>query len=246
MDIESMKTTFESDGVVVVSEFLSGDAFDEVRINLDRYIRDVVPGLAPEHAYYEDRSCPETLKQLQHMSVDPFFEAYRQNRKWLDLAEALLGEPVEASEPEWFNKPPGTEHATPPHQDNYYFNLVPPNVLTIWMAVDPVDEENGCLRYVPGSHKQGVLVHERSNVLGFSQHISDHIVSADTEVMVTLSPGDAVVHHGNIIHRADANRTLDRHRGAFAMVMRGESCELDEEAFARYQATATKQVRDLG
>ena len=246
MDLEAARSQFDSDGFVVVREFLSGEAFTEVCENLDRYIRDVVPGLPAEHAFYEDRNRPETLKQMQHMGLDPFFESYRKNRTWLDLAEAILGEPVESSEPEWFNKPPGTEHATPPHQDNYYFNLVPPNVLTIWMAVDPVEEVNGCLRYVRGSHLNGVVPHERSNVLGFSQHIPNHAVSPDSEVMVTLAPGDAVVHHGNTIHRAEANRSSDRHRRAFAMVMRGVSCELDEEGFARYHATAAQQVKDLG
>lgn len=246
MDIDKLKTQFDANGFTVVRSFLSGDAFEEVCQNLDRYIRDVVPDLAPEHAYYEDRKHPETLKQMQHMGVDAYFQAYRENRAWQDLAEALLGEPVQSSEPEWFNKPPGTDHATPPHQDNYYFNLKPPNVLTIWVAIDPVDEENGCLRYVRGSHLQGVRVHERSNVLGFSQHIPDHAVSPASEVKVTLEPGDAVVHHGNTIHRAEANRSADRHRRAFAMVMQGESCELDEEAFERYQATAAQQVKDLG
>ena len=153
---------------------------------------------------------------------------------------------MEAGEPEWFNKPPGTDHYTPPHQDNYYFNLKPPNVVTIWLALDRVDEENGCLRYSRGSHHQGVLSHTRSAVLGFSQHIPDHHVPPDREVTITLEPGDAVVHHGNTIHRAEANRSHDRHRRAFAMVMKGESCQRDEEAYARYQATATQQLKELG
>jgi len=39
---------------------------------------------------------------------------------------------VQGDAPEWFNKPPATNHITPPHQDNYYFCLEPPNVVTIW------------------------------------------------------------------------------------------------------------------
>ena len=246
MDTDELRARFDRDGFVIVRDFLRGQAFEEVRENVERYVRDVVPTLGPGKAYYQEKDRPETLKQLQGMAVDPFFEAYRQNRRWIDLAEAILGEPVEAGEPEWFNKPPKTEHVTPPHQDNYYFNLNPPNVLTIWVAIDPVDEENGCLRYVRGSHKHGVLPHSRSSVLGFSQHLPDHEIVADEEEVVTLNPGDAAVHHGNTIHRADANRTDDRHRQAFAMVMRGESCELDEEAHARYLETAAKQIEDLG
>ena len=46
--------------------------------------------------------------------------------------------------------PPGVDHPTPPHQDNYYFNLKPLNVV-IWLALDDVDDENGCLRYSPAT-----------------------------------------------------------------------------------------------
>ena len=106
------------------------------------------------------------------MGRDSFFDAYRDHPRWRQVAEALLGEPVGAEEPEWFNKPPGTVHVTPPHQDNYYFCLTPPHVLTIWLALDDVDAENGCLRYVAGSHTRGFRPHNRSNVLGFSQGIS--------------------------------------------------------------------------
>ena len=43
---------------------------------LARYIREVVPTLPDKHAFYDDKSRPETLKQLQHMDVDPFFREY--------------------------------------------------------------------------------------------------------------------------------------------------------------------------
>src|SRR5438046_1088633 len=172
MPSESYKADFERDGFVIVRQFLSKAELDELSANLDRYIREVVPTLADKQAFYDDKSRPETLKQMQHMGGDPFFQNYTRHPKWVALAEALLGEPVTVQEPEWFNKPPGTNHATPPHQDNYYFNLKPPQVLTIWLALDPVDEENGCLRYVAGSYKKGVRPHGRSNVLGFSQGIT--------------------------------------------------------------------------
>ena len=55
------------------------------------------------------------------------------------------GEEVRVEDPQWFNKPPGTNNVTPPHQDNYYFCLAPSNVVTVWMALDDVDAENGCL-----------------------------------------------------------------------------------------------------
>ena len=181
------------------------------------------------------------------MSVDPFFDAYRKNARWTELATELIGEPSASQQPEWFNKPPTTNHPTPPHQDNFYFCLKPPNVATLWLALDPVDEENGCLRYVPGSHLRGIRDHNPTKVLGFSQGICDYGSEDDSrEVAVTLAPGDLVAHHGETIHRAEPNRSANRHRRAFAMVFRGESVQRDDDAYARYEASLKLQHNQLG
>jgi phytanoyl-CoA hydroxylase len=244
---EREKQAYDEQGFVIVRQFLTAADFADLKSNLDRYIRDVVPGLPDSDAFYQDRSRPETLKQMQHMGGDPYFRDYVRHPKWIALAEALLGEPARADEPEWFNKPPATRHVTPPHQDNYYFCLKPPHVLTIWLALDRVDAENGCLRYVAGSHLGGYRPHARSKILGFSQGITDY--GADDfmrEEAIILEPGDAVAHHGMLIHRADANLSPTRHRRSFAMVFRGESVERDAEAFARYQASAREQHQSMG
>jgi phytanoyl-CoA hydroxylase len=247
VDDSSIKLAYDRDGFVIVRQLLPNDRFTELTQQLDRYCREIVPGLPDGHAFYHDLKQPETLKQLHNMSVDPFFRAYREEPTWLALAEMLVGEPVTAMEPEWFNKPPMAEHITPPHQDNYYFCLTRPHVVTLWMALDAVDEVNGCLRYAKGSQVAGIRPHGRSNILGFSQGITDYCpADIDREMAVFLQPGDVVAHHGNTIHRADANRSATRHRRAFAMVYRGASCQRDEPAFARYQAALQQQHQQLG
>jgi len=238
---------FEREGFVVIRQLLPPAELAELSQNIDRYIRDVVPGLPDADAFYEDRARPDTLKQLQRMGQDEFFESYGRRDRWVNVAETLLGEPAIAEQPEWFNKPPGTNHVTPPHQDNYYFCLKPPSVLTIWLALDEVDAENGCLRYVAGSHQRGFRTHGRSKVLGFSQGVTDYTTDDFAqEVAIMLKPGDAVAHHGMTIHRADANTSLTRSRRSFAMVFKGESCQRDNAAYARYQASARAQHQEMG
>lgn len=247
MTFEAEKQQYDRDGFVVVRQLIGASEFGELRENLDRYIRDVVPTLPDGDAFYDDRSKPETLKQMQRMGHDAYFLEYATHGKWKALAEALVGESASCDQPEWFNKPPGTNHVTPPHQDNYYFCLKPPHVLTIWMAIDPVDAENGCLRYVTGSHLRGIRPHSRSKILGFSQGISDYTAEDFTrEVAVPLQPGDVVAHHGNTIHRADANLSRVRSRRSFAMVFRGVSCQRDDEAFERYRIQAQAQHQEMG
>ncbi len=247
MSQSSLKSDYDRDGFVIVREFLRGHDLDELRGELDRYIRDVVPALPDTAAFFQDKSRPETLKQLQHMGCDPYFRDYARHPRWTETAAEIIGETATSQDPEWFNKPPATEHVTPPHQDNYYFCLAPPHVATIWLALDPVDEENGCLRYGRGSHLRGIRPHGRSNILGFSQGITDYgPEDRERESLAILQPGDAVIHHGNTIHRAEANRSPVRHRRSFALVFRGESCRRDEAAFTRYKAALKSQHDELG
>lgn len=247
MAFELEKKAFDHHGFVIVRQLLSSTDFVQLQRNLDRYIEDVVPGLGDGDAFYQDRRRPETLQQLHRMDCDDFFRKTMQHPRWVALAEALVGESVVAKPPEWFNKPPSTNHVTPPHQDNYYFCLAPANVVTIWLALDQVDAENGCLRYVDGSHQRGFRPHGKSNILGFSQGIIDYTHDDFTrEIAIRLQPGDAVAHHGMTIHRADANLTATRHRRSFAMVFSGVSCIRDEAALERYRTAARAQHQMAG
>ena len=247
MNNETHKKNFDRDGYVVVPQFLPSDEWDELTGNIDRYIRQVVPTLSDESVYYQDRDRPETIRQLEHMKQDPYFNAYQRHPRWLALAQMLLDEPVEIENPKWFNKPPGAVHPTPPHQDNYYFCLEPPKVITMWIAMDKVDDENGCLRYVVGSHREGIRKHGASDILGFSQGINDYGPD-DTakEAIIRLERGDMACHHGQLIHRADPNRSSSRHRRSFAMVLVGDSAQQDEQRFARYIAARDSQHTDQG
>lgn len=247
MDSAQLRADFERDGFAVIRNFLPSDEFQRLAGNVERYIRDIVPTLGDRDAFYEDRAQPQTLKQLARMEQDAFFAAYVRHPLWLATAAELLGEDVQAHGTEWFNKPPATHHVTPPHQDNFYFCLKPPQVLTMWLALDVIDDENGCLRYVPGSHRHGLRPHARTKTLGFSQGISDY-TDADIarEVPILAQPNDVLIHHGNTIHRANANCSSTRHRRSFAMVLQGVSAQRDQAAFDRYRAAAQAQHEELG
>jgi len=177
------------------------------------------------------------------------------------LAEELLGESVEHTGPhriygpaEYFNKAPQHSKPTPPHQDNFYFNVKPCSVLTMWMALDPVDEGNGCLRYLKhdlatqqhADGAVGLLPHHASMVKGFSQSLVDF--SAASSALMTpvrLQPGDVVIHHGETIHRADANASADRQRRAIGVVYRGANAKVDQQLFANYQASLAAQAATI-
>ena len=247
MQNEETKKAFDRDGFGIVRRFLDEGELAELTGELSCFIRQVVPTMPDADAFYQDRARPETLKQINNFSEDSYFNQYLQHPKWIELADVLVGEPLGEKQYEWFNKPPGTNHYTPPHQDNYYFKLKPAHVVTIWLALDTVNEQNGCLRYVSGSHLEGLRPHDGSNVLGFSQGITDYGSNDQArEVQVFLRPGDAVAHHGMAIHRADANHSKTNQRRAFVMVGQGVSCRPDKEAVARHEAALKAQHEKMG
>lgn len=237
-DNQSFKAGFDRDGFAFLPGFLSPEEIREVNQRLEKFIAEVVPGMPAEHAFYEDKDNSTTLKQLFHLSkYDPYFDQLLHGSKFERMAEMLLGEKMAKGNVEYFNKPAGVGKPTPPHQDCYYFMLTPPQALTFWIPLEQVDVENGCLRYVRGSHRLGMRPHARSQTLGFSQAITDFGTPQDeaNEMAVPARVGDVLVHHGMTIHRAEANQSPTRSRRVLGLVYFGESAREDVEAKDAYQ-----------
>ncbi len=118
--------------------------------------------------------------------------------------------------------------------------------MTFWLPLDVADEDNGCLVYIPGAHKQGLRPHGQGEVFGFSLGITDY-GDADfaKEVVVPAEPGDVVVHHSLSIHRAGRNAS-DRKRDAIGLVYFGQSAKLNQEEAEAYTRQLYAQWAENG
>lgn len=222
MNTEQMRqarSQFTKDGFAVIRGFLGSEEVDQIIREIERYVADVVPTLSPEEAFYEVKGDPSTLKQLPRIDYhDAYFRRFHRHRRMSELAAHLLGCPVVPRDLQWFNKPPVFGKPTPAHQDGFYDKIEPIEMVNMWLALDPVDEQNGCVRYVAGSHQRGLREHARTNTLGFSQGLVDYGPEDEAnEVAICATPGDMLAHHGLTIHRADGN-TSDRSRRAMGGV----------------------------
>jgi phytanoyl-CoA hydroxylase len=195
--------------------------------------------------YLECRDDPTTLKQLQHMwKRDEFFRSLIVEGAIPELASDLLGEDVAPQNLQYFNKPPRIGKATPPHQDGYYFHIDPMRAVTIWLALEDVSVEQGCVRYVRGSHRDGLRPHARSGTLGFSQAITDYGASdRSREVALPCRAGHLIAHDALTIHMAEKNTTEDRSRQALGFIYFAASCTTDETAAAQYQTRLDAELR---
>lgn len=243
-NIQELITTFDRDGYVFIPGFFSAEQVAEVNKQLSTIVTEVLPVTPEMHVAYEFKDSPETLKQIldlhQHSN---FFNELMVNSEFEKLAESLLGEKVIGKTVEFFDKPARIGKATPPHQDAYYFSIKPPQAVTLWLALEDVDMENGCVSYITGSHTKGMRTHGRTQTAGFSQSIIDYGTEEDLSVLRSFpaKPGDLLIHHCMSIHTAGANTTESRSRKALGLVYWGESAEIDMEAKDAYSRSLKSQ-----
>ena len=91
----------------------------------------------------------------------------------------------------------------------------PHNWVTAWLAITDVNEENGCMYMLPGSHEQPLVDHDdtygEDNILTRGQTI--HGVDEASTVPVLLKAGQLSLHHPRVIHGSGANGSSRRRIG---------------------------------
>lgn len=140
---------------------------------------------------------------------------------------------------ETFSKPARVGSGVPYHQDNAYFCQTPPDMLTFWVAIDPVTVENGAVYFIKGSHKLDLLPTKPSGVTGNSIGLAEPPAAPRSEQFCApLDPGDATIHHCEIIHHSDPNHT-DQSRLGLLFVFRGSHTRTDDRLKETYSVAVT-------
>ena len=133
----------------------------------------------------------------------------------VDTSAHLLGGDVYHYQSKLTAKEPEVGGAWEWHQDYgywYYNGCLRPDLLSVMIALDKTDRENGCLQIASGSHRLGRIDH---TPLSPTQNEVDpkrmpYILEQCPIEYCELEPGDALIFHCNAIHRSDANRSAKR------------------------------------
>jgi len=226
---------YERDGVALVRGLLSAEEVGVIRDELDRYIREDLASKPVDARTLE--ADDKTVRNLWRLEIhNVFFRDFAARGDLRDLIAPLVrGEPVLAGV-ETFNKPARIGSGVPPHQDNAYFCQTPPDMLTVWIAIDAVTAANGPVTYVKGSHRLGPLPTKPSGVRGNSIGLAGMPETSEDDLLVALlEPGDATIHHCDTIHYSAPN-TTDYPRLGFLLVFRGGHTTTDPALKATYSA----------
>jgi hypothetical protein len=134
----------------------------------------------------------------------------------LDLVEPIIGPDIALFSSHFICKPKGNGKRVPWHEDSGYWRdtLVPMDVITVWLAIDPSTEENGCMKVIPKmlhGYSETVPVDPATNV--FDLEIKRNLFDASKAVPCVLEPNHASLHDARLIHGSDANLSNMRRCG---------------------------------
>ncbi len=127
----------------------------------------------------------------------------------------LLGDDVVAWGSHFFCKMPGDGRAVAWHQDASYWPLSPSHAVTVWLAIDDADLDNGCMKFIAGSHHSGHLTYRKSspeehNVL---DQTVENAESFGPIVIDDLKAGEASIHNDLLLHGSEPNMSTRRRCG---------------------------------
>jgi hypothetical protein len=242
LSIEPLKVTveqyvsFRRDGYLIVR----GLVLPEHIAELDAHCADLMSGRIDVTPFiYRAPNSAEDLVSLLHRIHQghekiELWERYLLYPRLLDILEALIGPDVMAMQTMLFTKGPGS-NGQGFHQDSYYIPTFPDSLIGAWIAIDPADTENGCLRVSPGSGHEPIYPPIHGHGYGNTEladiplvdHVGGHSNDdddpkntlkpiaeryRDVEIPVVLQPGDVVFFNGHLFHRSLKNRSTTRFR----------------------------------
>lgn len=135
--------------------------------------------------------------------------------KIVNCVKDILGENVVGWGAHYFCKMPGDGKVVAWHQDASYWPLTPSKTCTAWLAIDDADVDNGCMRFISGSHHVGHLTYRMSEVNenNVLNQAVDEAEKFGTPVDVVLKAGEISLHSDLLLHGSNANTSKRRRCG---------------------------------
>ena len=217
---------FHENGYVAGVRVLNDAQVEALRAELEQMMNPAHAGRALFHEYHSNESTDPNrvlFHALGAWRVMPGFHDLLWNPAFLVPASQLLGGAVRFWHDQLFCKPARHGGVVAWHQDySYWTRTTPLAHLTCWIGLDDSTQENGCLNYVPGSHKwpdlpKPVLTGEMEAIRG---SLPEELREKFRPVAVELKKGEASFHHARTMHGSGPNNTENARRATVINAVR--------------------------
>ena len=228
---KEQKDFFEENGYLAIENLVSSGLIEEMRKRIEELCdawdseeaRRV--GIMQEDEIEGALATVKTEKTVRKFSglvaYEPVFKRHAENPEFLDVAEDLIGSPISLFADQALLKPPLVGSEKMPHQDNAYFKVEPADaVVTCWCALDDATLENGCMHYIPGSHKAGLVGHKE---IPGTPHLVPDGFEKEKAVAVPIKTGGVIFHHSLTHHFSPDNKTAKWRRAFVVHIVRSDA-----------------------
>lgn len=144
----------------------------------------------------------DNIRKIEKLvEKDDLFLRLAKHPQILPRIQDLLGDKVRLFRDALMMKPARHGSAKPYHQDSAYWRIEPMTLCSIWLALEDATPENGCMRVIPGSHKNGVIEHRRLEDF----MVTDDHIDYSKEIAVPLHKGGVLFFHSLLLHATSPN-----------------------------------------
>ena len=199
-----MVSDFKEKGFCVINNLFNSDIIDTLSSEFDRIVSQLQKSGENINARWGseltkdiDQSDTQVIHTHNVQSYSAEMMAMIQSKIFLDNVEKLIGPDIILHHSKLFLKPPGNGSAFPLHQDWSYFPTEKNSMIAAVIHLSESDEEMGCMRIVPGSHRLGKI--EKTDGHSFVKGVHDRYQLEDAEPII-VGPGDVVFFHCCSLH----------------------------------------------
>ncbi|MFT6796147.1 MAG: ectoine hydroxylase-related dioxygenase (phytanoyl-CoA dioxygenase family) [Maribacter sp.] len=214
---------FHEFGYVSGIKLLNSEAIDQLKKELDQLVDPKHPGNSLFYEFHSNESGNSDnilFHSLGHWRITEGFHDVLWNPAFVMAAHQLLEKkPVRFWHDQLFYKPAEHGGVVAWHQDySYWTRTIAMQHLTCWTGLDDATVENGCLQYIPKSHKWGLLKAPEiaGDMEGLLNYLTDEQKKEFNPVPIELKKGYASFHHPLLVHGSYENKS-NRPRRAFVL-----------------------------
>ncbi|MCE2492103.1 MAG: phytanoyl-CoA dioxygenase family protein [Alphaproteobacteria bacterium] len=201
----------------------TGQVTPALRLDLDviSAIEEKVEALFAKRTDFAELDLADSLVEIDRSWIE-----FGKIPEILDSVEQLLGENLIVWAMECFRKKGERSKVVPWHQDGCYWPIRPLESCTVWIALDHVTPENGCMRIIPGSHKgRRLLTHgiTEGDHVNLRQTVAADEMPDVEPVDIVLEPGMISFHDVYTVHGSAPNNSGTRRAGLSVRYMPSSS-----------------------
>lgn len=218
---------YENKGYFIFDNFLTDEALDYCREQLERMIGQLNPDFSPDmmigaHQLGEQWMCD--------LATEP---------ELLDVLARHIGPDIVLWASHLLCKPPRTGRPVPWHQDAPYWNISGPFSGSVWVPFDDIDDDNGAMSIIPGWHTKGTLqrLYRDKEFQEFDEEIDPQVLPGnidDVKVKYIMQAGQMAIHHTMLPHNSVPNKS-NRWRRVLVLRYMASDCETHAMEYEDYR-----------